>query len=91
MIEQVIVIAVIIVSLILFVQAKLRYDVVAMLALLVITLTGITPAESAFSGFAHPAIITVAAVLVVSRGLLNVGAMDTVTDLVNKLKGVIEI
>ena len=91
MIEQVIVIAVIIVSLILFVQAKLRYDVVAMLALLVITLTGITPAESAFSGFAHPAIITVAAVLVVSRGLLNVGAMDPVTDLVNKLKGGIEI
>jgi len=91
MVEQVIVIAVIIVSLILFVQAKLRYDVVAMLALLVITLTGITPAESAFSGFAHPAIITVAAVLVVSRGLLNVGAMNPVTDLVNKLKGGIEI
>jgi len=91
MIEQAIVIAVIIVSLILFVQAKLRYDIVAMLALLVITLTGITPAENAFSGFAHPAIITVAAVLVVSRGLLNVGAMDPVTDLVNRLKGGIEI
>jgi di/tricarboxylate transporter len=91
MIEQAIVITVIVVSLILFVQAKLRYDIVAMLALLVITLTGITPAESAFSGFAHPAIITVAAVLVVSRGLLNVGAMDPITDLVNKLKGGIEI
>ena len=91
MIEQAIVISVIVVSLILFVQAKLRYDIVAMLALLVITLTGITPAESAFSGFAHPAIITVAAVLVVSRGLLNVGAMDPITDLVNKLKGGIEI
>ncbi len=91
MIEQAIVIGVIFVSLILFVQAKLRYDIVAMLALLVITLTGITPAGEAFSGFAHPAIITVAAVLVVSRGLLNVGAMDPVTDLVNKLKGGIHI
>jgi len=91
MLEQAIVIVVIIISLVLFVQAKLRYDVVAMLALLVITITGITPAESAFGGFSHPAIITVAAVLVVSRGLLNVGAMDPVTDLVNKLKGGIEI
>ncbi len=91
MIDQAIVIAVIGVALILFVQAKLRYDIIAMLALLVITLTGITPADKAFSGFSHPAIITVAAVLVVSRGLLNVGAMDPVTDLVNKLKGGIQI
>lgn len=91
MIDQIIVLTVIIISLILFVQSKIRYDIVAMIALLIVTLTGIVPGEEAFNGFSHPAIITVAAILVVSRGLLNVGAMDPVTALVNKLKGGIQI
>lgn len=87
MIGQVIIFGVIIGALFLFVQAKLRYDLVAMIALLVITLTGITAPADAFSGFAHPAVITVAAILVVSRGLLNVGAMDPLTQKVNQLQG----
>ena len=91
MIDQIIVLTVIIISLILFIQSKIRYDIVAMIALLIVTLTGIVPGEEAFNGFSHPAIITVAAILVVSRGLLNVGAMDPVTALVNKLKGGIQL
>lgn len=42
-------------------------------------LTGlVTPAE-AFTGFGHPAVITVACVLVLSRGLQNSGAVDALT------------
>ncbi len=87
MFEQIIVLSVILLSLTLFIQAKIRYDLVALIALLIITLTGIVPADEAFVGFSHPAIITVIAVLVVSRGLINVGAMEPVTALVNGLKG----
>ena len=78
MVQQTIVLIVILLSLFLFIQARIRYDLVAMIALLIVTITGIVKPEHAFIGFAHPAVITVAAILVVSRGLQNVGAMDPV-------------
>jgi len=59
-----------------FVWGYLRYDVVALLGLLVAVVLGVVPVDQAFSGFGHPAIITVAAVLVISRALTNSGAID---------------
>ena len=56
-----------------FVWGRLRYDVVAGLALLASVYSGIVPAGAAFLGFGHPAVITVAAVLVISQGLQNGG------------------
>jgi di/tricarboxylate transporter len=53
----------------------LRYDVVAGLALLASVYSGIVPAGAAFLGFGHPAVITVAAVLVISQGLQNGGTV----------------
>jgi di/tricarboxylate transporter len=49
-----------------------------LLALLVVSIAGLVPASEAFVGFGHPAVITVAAVLVVSRGLLNSGLVDQI-------------
>jgi D-alanine-D-alanine ligase len=40
---------------------------------------GVVPADEAFSGFGHPAVITVACVLVLSRGLQTSGAVDALT------------
>lgn len=85
--HQILVLCVILSSLVLFVTNKIRYDIVALIALLILTLTGIVLPEHAFSGFSHPAVITVAAILVVSKGLLNVGAMDPLNTWVMKLKG----
>jgi di/tricarboxylate transporter len=65
-------------ALIMFVTERWRYDLVALLALLAATLTGVVPVDGAFTGFAHPAVITVAAVLVVSRGLRNSGLVDLI-------------
>ncbi|MEP3278839.1 MAG: SLC13 family permease [Stappiaceae bacterium] len=56
-----------------------RYDLVAFMALLVALLLGLVPNENAFSGFGHPATVIVALVLVVSRGLVNAGAVDIIT------------
>jgi di/tricarboxylate transporter len=46
---------------------------VAVLSLLAVVVAGIVPAKDAFNGMGHPAVITVAAVLVISRGLTNAG------------------
>ncbi|EWC39002.1 SLC13 family permease [Stutzerimonas stutzeri] len=76
--EQLIVFGVLAATLVLFVWNRWRYDLVALGALLACTLTGVVPAEEAFAGLAHPAVISVAAVLVLSRGLLNAGVVDSV-------------
>lgn len=56
-----------------------RYDLVAFSALLIALVLGLIPTDQAFSGFGHPATIIVALVLVISRGLLNSGAIDLIT------------
>ncbi len=62
-------------TLILFVWGRWRYDLVALGALLAVTLWGLVPWEAAFLGFGHPAVITVAAVLIVGRALANSGVV----------------
>lgn len=61
----------------LFIWNRWRYDVVAVLALVVVALAGLVPPDKVFAGLGHPAVVTVVAVLVVSRGLLNAGVVDT--------------
>jgi di/tricarboxylate transporter len=85
MLEQLIVFSTLFLALVLFVWGRWRYDIVALLALLAVTVTGVIPAGQAFTGFGHPAVITVAAVLVVSRGLLNSGVVNMLTRQLSRL------
>ncbi len=62
-----------------FVWGRFRHDVVALAALLAAALAGLVPADAVFAGFGHPAVITVACVLVLSRGLQVTGAVDWLT------------
>ena len=57
----------------LFVWGRWRYDIVALMALLAVVIGGLVPASEAFSGFGHSAVITVAAVLAISRAIQNSG------------------
>ena len=66
-------------TLILFASGKLRYDYIAIIALLTGVFLGVIPASSAFSGFGHPAVITVAAVLIISKALQNSGVVTFLT------------
>jgi len=66
-------------SLILFIWGRWRYDMVAVAALVAVTLAGLVPSSDILSGFGHPAVITVAAVLVISRALSNSGIVDVVS------------
>lgn len=72
-------------TLALFIWNRLRFDIVAMLALLAVAVTGLVAPDQLFSGFGHPAVITVAAVLVISQGLVNGGVVDAVARLLGKV------
>jgi di/tricarboxylate transporter len=75
-IEIALVYAVMVAILVIPMVSRLRYDLVTLLALLLLALLGVTAPERTFAGYGHPAVITVAAVLVVSRGLQNAGIVD---------------
>ena len=66
----------------LFIWERWRYDIVAFGALVVATLSGVIPPQEAFSGLGHPATVTIAAVLIISRALTNAGVVEMVTSLV---------
>lgn len=67
---------VLILTLSLFVWGKIRYDFVALLSLFALVIPGIIPAEKAFEGLGHPAVITVASVLIIGKVLENSGLID---------------
>lgn len=83
--EQTFVFAVLGIAFGLFVWGRWRYDLVAVLALLALVGARIIPAEGAFDGFGHPAVITVAAVLVLSRALRNSGLVDLVARPISRI------
>ena len=80
-VEQGIVFAVLAIAMALFVWGRWRYDVVAIVALLAVVYTGVVSPKDAFMGFGHPAVITVAAVLVISRALQACGIVDHIVRL----------
>ena len=74
--EQAALFAIIASAMVLFVWGRWRYDIVALLALLTAVYLGIVTPRDAFTGFGHPAVITVAAVLVIGRALQVSGLVD---------------
>ena len=61
-----------------FVWGRLRYDLVAVLALLAAIVAGIVPYDKAFSGFSDDIVIIVACALLVSAAVQRSGIVDTV-------------
>lgn len=53
-----------------------RYDLVAFAALAIAFIAGVIPKDQVFSGFGHPAVVIIALVLIVSRGLSRSGAIE---------------
>ena len=76
--DQAPIFAILVALFVLFVWGRWRYDVVAFLALLAAVVAGVVPFAGAFRGFGHPATVTVALVLVMSRALSNSGAVDLI-------------
>jgi di/tricarboxylate transporter len=77
--DQLAIIAIIAASIGMFLWGRWRHDMVAVGALVACVLSGLVLPQEAFAGFGHPAVITVACVLVLSRGLQLSGAVDVLT------------
>ena len=86
--DQVAICLIIITTFILFVWGRWRYDIVSIVALFTLVLVDkilggkssqlIEDPSQAFLGFGHPAVVTVAAVLIISRALQNSGVVDLI-------------
>jgi di/tricarboxylate transporter len=76
-VQQALIVAILLATVAMFVWGRWRHDMVALAALLGCVVAGLVPASGAFAGFGHPAVITVACVLVLSYGLQASGAVDT--------------
>ncbi|UCE53618.1 MAG: SLC13 family permease [Desulfobacterales bacterium] len=76
--EQGILFSLLVLIFVFLIWGRIRYDIVAFSALVVAAFAGVVPMEKIFSGFGHPAVVIVALVLVVSRGLSRSGAIELV-------------
>ena len=73
---QILISGILVLAMVMFGWGKFRYDLVAMSALLLCVVLGLVEGETAFSGFGNAAVITVAAVLIISTALKNAGVVD---------------
>jgi di/tricarboxylate transporter len=85
--ENLLVLGILAAAVLLFVSERLRVDVVAMMVLVALVVTGLVTVEEAFSGFASPAVITVWSVFIVSGGLTRSGVADLIARQVLRLAG----
>ncbi|MEX6502861.1 SLC13 family permease [Pseudomonas zhanjiangensis] len=74
--DQGLILAILLGTMGLFIWGRWRHDIVALGSLLACVLAGLVPEQQAFTGFGHPAVITVACVLVLSYGLQSTGAVN---------------
>ncbi|HBC07601.1 MAG TPA: SLC13 family permease [Rhodospirillaceae bacterium] len=82
--DQMTIVGLIAAALALFIWDRWRYDVVAFSVLLAAVVLGLVPAREAFSGFGHPATITVAAILVLSHTLARTGASEILARIIER-------
>ena len=75
------------VAVVLFATEKLRVDVIALLVLLTLALTGLVTPNQAFSGFSSPAVITVWAVYIISGALFKTGVTNIIGERISRLAG----
>ncbi|MGB5246431.1 MAG: SLC13 family permease [Woeseia sp.] len=74
-------------ALILFVSEVIRMDLVALLVLGTLAITGLVPADQAFLGFSNNAVVTVWAMFILSEGLTRTGIADVIGRQVIRVAG----
>ncbi|MFN2240506.1 MAG: SLC13 family permease, partial [Thermoanaerobaculia bacterium] len=78
-------------ALTLFIWDKLRVDVVGLIVMATLMVVGLLTPSEAISGFSNEAVITVAAMFVLSSGLLRTGAIDVLGRWIARLAGKSEL
>ena len=83
--DQLIITSLLIALLFFFVWGRWRYDAIALIFLSLFVLFGFIEPNKAFSGFAHPAVVTVALVLLISKGLEKSGFILIIENKIQKI------
>ena len=78
--DQIEILAILLVTAGMFLWGRWRHDMVAVGALLACVAAGLVSSADAFAGFGHPAVVTVACVLILSQGLQTSGAVDALSE-----------
>jgi di/tricarboxylate transporter len=81
------VLAVLVLSIFLFVSERIRADLVALLVLVALALTGLVTPQEAISGFSNPAVVTVWAVLIMSAALARSGVANIISERLLRVAG----
>ncbi len=76
--ELVLVLGILLVDLVLFVHGRIRMDLIALLTLVALAVTGLVEPVEALAGFSNPAVVTVWGVFVVSGGLAHTGIANLI-------------
>lgn len=71
--DVIILLAIVTAAFVLFIGGRLRVDVVGLLVLSALALTGLVTAQEALAGFSSPAVVTVWALFILSAGLTRTG------------------
>ena len=71
---------ILLILLVFLVWGRWRYDAISLVTLALMVLLGLVPAKEAFLGFGHPAVITVALVLLISKALEKSGFIGMIGD-----------
>ena len=74
--DQALILLLLVTTMALFIWGRWRHDIVALASLVACVGLGLVPGAAAFGGFGHPAVITVACVLVLSQAMQSTGAVD---------------
>ncbi len=83
--DALLVLIILTVAILLFASDWVRMDIVSLMILLTLGITGLVSPAEAFSGFSNPAVITVAAMFIISAGLTRTGALRPLTTRLLKL------
>ncbi len=85
--EIALVLAILGVALVLFISGIIRMDLVALLVLGTLAVSGLVTAEEAFAGFSNPAVITIWAMFILSEGLARTGIANIIGHQVLRIAG----
>jgi di/tricarboxylate transporter len=89
--EIALVLGILAISLVLFISEVIRMDLVALLVLGALAISGLVDSNQAFAGFSNSAVITVWAMFILSEGLTRTGIADIIGRQVMRLAGRREI
>src|SRR5262245_2565257 len=85
--QEIQLIMIVAVALPLIISNRLRPDLVALLVLLTLSVTGIVPSEQALAGFSRPAVLTIVGLFVITAALERTGVVQGLADRLAHLSG----